>query len=221
MWMFATFICIAILLFFHVKKQRRSIAMVWHQAGAPEVDAVSAAFISNYIQSDFHRRFDFVVFYRLRHPNHRLLCSIESIAFKLFSLFISIDGNLRLDLSSAVEKRYQVGLKCVEIGILWARWAHEASTKLIFSELSMKQNIQFPAWNWLWEMDMSWFSVLELFTRIIMSLMVIRDPINHNKNVLQAIVNIKITYLKGQNSHLSPQNVFYEPERLNHTLSLT
>lgn len=116
--MFATFICIAILLFFHVKKQRRSIAMVWHQAGAPEVDAVSAAFISNYIQSDFHRRFDFVVFYRLRHPNHRLLCSIESIAFKLFSLFISIDGNLRLDLSSAVEKRYQVGLKCVEIGIL-------------------------------------------------------------------------------------------------------
>lgn len=70
-------------------------------------------------------------------------------------------------------------------------------------------------------MDMSWFSVLELFTRIIMSLRLIRDPINHNKNVLQAIVNIEITYLKGQNSHLLPQNVFYEPERLNHTLSLT
>lgn len=46
---------------------------------------------------------------------------------------------------------------------------------------------------------------------VIMHLIVIRDLINHNKNVFQAIVNIEITYLKGHKCHVLSQ--FMETKR--------
>ena len=85
---FATFICISILLFFYAKKgkKRLQLKQTWpmaHQTIRKRLILFCCVYvsISNYIQSDFNRRFDFAHFF--------LFLSLYPMMFVYISSYLS------------------------------------------------------------------------------------------------------------------------------------